>query len=89
MKSFYRRVGILVDGISISLFCKDGKFIIKDSPIPKDAKFLGAFFDSGRHSFVIYFDHRSFKKIPIGEKIPIIHMERKGALTTIFHEVTT
>ena len=89
MKSFYRRIGILIDGIAISLFCKDSTFTIKDSPIPKDAKFLGAFFDNERNSFIVYFDHRSFKKIPIGDKIPLIHMEKKGKSTTIFTEVPT
>jgi len=87
MKKFYRRIGILIDGITISLFCKDSRFTIKDSPIPKEAKFLGAFFDNERNSFIVYFEHRSFKKIPVGEKIPIIHMEKKGKSMTVFREV--
>ena len=87
MKSSYRRVGILIDGYSMAEFCKDGKFTIENSPIPKGAKFLRAFHDTERDSFILYFDHRSFELIKTGERIPIIQMQRKGKLTTIFKEV--
>ena len=87
MKSFYRRVGILIDGYSMAEFCKDSKFTVKDSPIPKNAKFLGAFYHDERQSFLLYFEHRSFEKISVGDKIPMIQMEKKGKLTTIFKEV--
>ncbi len=87
MTDYYRRIGILIDGFSMAEFCKDSRFTVKDSPIPKDAKYLGAFFQEERQSFVIYFEHRSFKKIPIGERIPLIQMKKKGKLTTIFKEL--
>ena len=81
-----RRVGILFDPRTFESFCKNGRFTIKNSPIPRGAKFLTAFFSDERGSFIAYFEHKSFDVVPLGEVVPIKNMESNKKLTEIYYE---
>lgn len=83
-----RRIGLLFDPHIFEQFCKNGKFTIKNSPIPKGAKFITAHYSEERGSFIVYFDHKSFDTVPLGSIVPIKHMEANKKLTEIYYEAT-
>ncbi len=85
-KTEMRMIGILFDSRTFEQFCKNGRFTISNSPIPKDATFRATNFSYERNSFIVYFEHKSFDVVPLGQVIPIKNMESNKKCTEIYYE---
>ena len=67
-----KRVYLRVNPSAFQHFIKPGRYEIAESSIPKDAKYLGIKYDWETDSFLMCYEHKSFKPIPEGECLPVI-----------------
>lgn len=51
-----------------------GNIIFHSSDFPKEAKFLGAWFNHNRGIFELVYEHESFKWVPEGKELPRVDM---------------
>lgn len=69
-----KRACILVHPDFLGDICKQSeeKIWSVDSPIPQDAKFVGAEYSFIRGAFIVSFEHDSFEDIPKCVEMPIL-----------------
>jgi len=67
-----KRVFVEISPDALKYFLVPGEFEVLSSPVPRDAKYLGIQYDVIVDRFLVCFEHKSFKPIPYGERLPIL-----------------
>ena len=62
----------VIDPNVFALFLQGQLIKVTSSPLPLDARIIGAGYDHSRHAFILVVESSQFEKVPLGEIIPVM-----------------